>query len=128
MRVFSKPPDLVLTVMEAICILFNVRPDWPSARTLLGDPGLMKKMIDYDKVTTKIMCIMFIVMMMLYIGQYIRCSAKKAEKVCGQPKVCPRNSGKNIQGLQINVFMGTSNGFICQSCKNSRAQACEVCK
>lgn len=49
-RVFSKPPDLVLTVMEAICLLFNVRPDWPSARIVLGDPGLMKKMIDYDKV------------------------------------------------------------------------------
>lgn len=49
-RVFSKPPDLVLTVMEAICLLFNVRPDWPSAKTLLGDPGLMKKMIEYDKV------------------------------------------------------------------------------
>ena len=36
--------------MESICLLFNVRPDWPSAKTLLGDPGLMKKMIDYDKV------------------------------------------------------------------------------
>ena len=49
-RVFSKPPELVGTVMEAICILFNTRPDWPSAKTLLGDTGLMKKMIDYDKV------------------------------------------------------------------------------
>ena len=36
--------------MEAICILFNTRPDWPSAKSLLGDTGLMKKMIDYDKV------------------------------------------------------------------------------
>lgn len=49
-RVFSKPPELVATVMEAICLLFSVRPDWPSAKTLLGDAGLMKKMIDYDKV------------------------------------------------------------------------------
>ena len=49
-RVFSKPPELVATVMEAICILFNTRPDWPSAKTLLGDSGLMKKMIDYNKV------------------------------------------------------------------------------
>ena len=49
-RVFSKPPELVATVMESICLLFNVRPDWSSAKTLLGDPGLMKKMIDYDKV------------------------------------------------------------------------------
>lgn len=49
-RVFSKPPELVGTVMEAICILFNVRPDWASAKTLLGDTSLMKRMIDYDKV------------------------------------------------------------------------------
>ena len=49
-RVFSKPPELVGTVMEAICILFNTRPDWASAKSLLGDTGLMKKMIEYDKV------------------------------------------------------------------------------
>ena len=49
-RVFSKPPELVGTVMEAICILFNIRPDWASAKTLLGDPSFMKKMIEYDKV------------------------------------------------------------------------------
>ena len=47
---FSKPPELVSTVMEAICILFNIRPDWASAKTLLGDPSFMKKMIEYDKV------------------------------------------------------------------------------
>ena len=47
---FSKPPELVNTVMESICILFNVRPDWASAKSLLGEPGLMKKMIDFDKV------------------------------------------------------------------------------
>ena len=49
-RVFTKPPDLVNTVMESICILFNVPASWPSAKQLLGDAGLMKKMIDYDKV------------------------------------------------------------------------------
>ena len=52
-RVFSKPPELVGTVMEAICILFNVHPDWASAKTVLRDPSLMKKMIDYDKVGGK---------------------------------------------------------------------------
>lgn len=49
-RVFTKPPELVNTVMESICILFNVPPSWPSAKQLLGDPALMKKMIEYDKV------------------------------------------------------------------------------
>lgn len=49
-RVFTKPPELVNTVMESICILFNVPPNWPSAKQLLGDSTLMKKMIEYDKV------------------------------------------------------------------------------
>uniref|UniRef100_A0A1X7UKU1 AAA+ ATPase domain-containing protein n=2 Tax=Amphimedon queenslandica TaxID=400682 RepID=A0A1X7UKU1_AMPQE len=48
-RVFTKPPDLVNTVMESICILFNSPPNWPSAKQLLGDSSLMKKMIEYDK-------------------------------------------------------------------------------
>ena len=47
---FSKPPELVATVMESICILFNVRPDWASAKTLLGDTAILKKMVDFDKV------------------------------------------------------------------------------
>lgn len=49
LKVFSKPPDAVLMVMEAICILFKVKPDWDSSKKLLSDPQLMKKMQDYDK-------------------------------------------------------------------------------
>ncbi|XP_065911794.1 dynein axonemal heavy chain 6-like [Dysidea avara] len=48
-RVFQKPPELVLTVMEAICILFGQRPDWGNSKQLLGDPGFLKKLIDFDK-------------------------------------------------------------------------------
>ncbi|KAJ3027001.1 UNVERIFIED_CONTAM: Dynein heavy chain 6, axonemal, partial [Siphonaria sp. JEL0065] len=49
LKVFSKPPDLVLLVLEAICILFKVKPDWESSKKLLSDPQLMKKMAEYDK-------------------------------------------------------------------------------
>ncbi|KAI9348792.1 dynein heavy chain and region D6 of dynein motor-domain-containing protein [Zopfochytrium polystomum] len=49
LKVFSKPPDLVLLVMEAICILFKVKPDWDSSKKLLSDPQFMKKMAEYDK-------------------------------------------------------------------------------
>ena len=50
-RVFTKPPDLVNTVMESICILFNMPANWPSAKQLLGDSSFMKKMLEYDKVS-----------------------------------------------------------------------------
>ncbi|KAI9363382.1 dynein heavy chain and region D6 of dynein motor-domain-containing protein [Zopfochytrium polystomum] len=49
LKVFTKPPDLVLMVMEAICILFKVKPDWENSKKILSDPQLMKKMTDYDK-------------------------------------------------------------------------------
>ncbi|XP_067839723.1 dynein axonemal heavy chain 6 [Heptranchias perlo] len=48
-RVFTKPPDLVTTVMEAICILLNTKTDWASAKQVLGDSNFLKKLMDYDK-------------------------------------------------------------------------------
>ncbi|KAK7883891.1 hypothetical protein WMY93_027014 [Mugilogobius chulae] len=48
-KVFTKPPDLVMTVMEAICILLNCKPDWSSAKQLLGDANFLRRLTDYDK-------------------------------------------------------------------------------
>ncbi|XP_060075174.1 dynein axonemal heavy chain 6-like [Ylistrum balloti] len=48
-RVFSKPPELVQTVMEAVCILMGSKTDWASAKSLLGDSNFLKNMLNYDK-------------------------------------------------------------------------------
>ncbi|XP_038570255.1 dynein heavy chain 6, axonemal isoform X1 [Micropterus salmoides] len=48
-KVFTKPPDLVMTVMEAVCILLNCKPDWPGAKQLLGDANFLRRLTDYDK-------------------------------------------------------------------------------
>ncbi|GAA6230347.1 dynein heavy chain 6, axonemal-like [Lates japonicus] len=48
-KVFTKPPDLVMTVMESVCILLNCKPDWPSAKQLLGDANFLRRLTDYDK-------------------------------------------------------------------------------
>uniref|UniRef100_A0A4W3JLB2 Dynein axonemal heavy chain 6 n=1 Tax=Callorhinchus milii TaxID=7868 RepID=A0A4W3JLB2_CALMI len=48
-RVFTKPPDLVMTVMEAMCILLNAKTDWASAKQVLGDSNFLKKLVEYDK-------------------------------------------------------------------------------
>nr|XP_046259789.1 dynein axonemal heavy chain 6 isoform X2 [Scatophagus argus] len=48
-KVFTKPPDLVMTVMEAVCILLSCKPDWPGAKQLLGDANFLRRLTDYDK-------------------------------------------------------------------------------
>uniref|UniRef100_A0A5F8HIF6 Dynein axonemal heavy chain 6 n=1 Tax=Monodelphis domestica TaxID=13616 RepID=A0A5F8HIF6_MONDO len=52
-RVFTKPPDMVMTVMEAISILLNAKPDWPTAKQLLGDSNFLRRLLDYDKENIK---------------------------------------------------------------------------
>lgn len=46
---FQKPPELVRTVMEAVCILFGLKPDWNTARIMLSDTQFLKKLYDYNK-------------------------------------------------------------------------------
>ncbi|XP_075260085.1 dynein axonemal heavy chain 6-like isoform X4 [Convolutriloba macropyga] len=48
-RVFAKPPELVQTVMESVCILLNVKPDWDNSKKVLGDGQFMTKLKEYDK-------------------------------------------------------------------------------
>lgn len=46
---FSKPPPLVQTTMEAVCTLLGEKPDWDTAKKVLGDSQFMKRLIDFDK-------------------------------------------------------------------------------
>ena len=32
---FSKPPPLVLTTMEAVCVLFGQKPDWDTSKKVI---------------------------------------------------------------------------------------------
>ena len=49
MKSFAKPPELVQTVMEAVCILKGVKPDWEQSKKLLNDGNFLVGLSTYDK-------------------------------------------------------------------------------
>ncbi|KAK6987410.1 Dynein heavy chain 6 axonemal, partial [Biomphalaria glabrata] len=48
-RVFTKPPELVQTVLEAVAILLGNKTDWASCKAMLADTYFLKKIYEYDK-------------------------------------------------------------------------------
>ena len=46
---FKTPPSLVQMVMEGVCILLGAKPDWDSAKKVLGDTQFLNRLINYDK-------------------------------------------------------------------------------
>jgi dynein heavy chain, axonemal len=48
-KTFTSPPPLVKTVMESVCIMFDMKPDWDSSKKLLGDSQFLDKLKTYDK-------------------------------------------------------------------------------
>ena len=49
LRVYKNPPQMVLTVLNAVCILLQTKEDWPNAKQLLADPLFLKRLILLDR-------------------------------------------------------------------------------
>ena len=46
---FAKPPPLVQTTMEAVCVLLGRKADWDTSKKLLGESNFMEQLLNYDK-------------------------------------------------------------------------------
>ncbi|KAJ7549736.1 hypothetical protein O6H91_07G065700 [Diphasiastrum complanatum] len=46
---FTKPPPLVLLVMEGVCVLLGEKPDWDTSKKVMGDVGFIKRLLEFDK-------------------------------------------------------------------------------
>lgn len=54
-RVYNSPPFLVMTVMCAVCVILNKKPDWSSAKQLLAEAGFITRLVNFnpEQVTEK---------------------------------------------------------------------------
>lgn len=48
-RVYSKPPEMVMRVMGAVCVLLDKKDDWSTAKHMLADAGFLRLLMAYDK-------------------------------------------------------------------------------
>ena len=46
---FAKPPPLVQTTMEAVCVLLGKKADWDTSKKLLGESNFMEQLLNFDK-------------------------------------------------------------------------------
>ena len=49
LRVYLKPPEIVKMVMSAVCTLLMEKPDWATAKQVLGDASFLKNLVQFDK-------------------------------------------------------------------------------
>ncbi|CAF1414036.1 unnamed protein product [Rotaria sordida] len=47
-RVYQSPPYQVMMVMCAVCVLLQSKPDWATARQVLGDSGFISRLTNLD--------------------------------------------------------------------------------
>lgn len=46
---FTKPPELVQTVLEAVCLLLGRKQTWDEAKKVMSDTGFLNTLKNYDK-------------------------------------------------------------------------------
>lgn len=48
-RTYSNPPELVKSVLRAVCVLFQKKDDWANAKQMVKEPDFLKNLLTLDK-------------------------------------------------------------------------------
>ena len=48
-KAYAKPPQAVMTTMEAVMILKKATPSWEEAKKQLGDPNFLMQLVQYAR-------------------------------------------------------------------------------
>ena len=49
LKAFANPPEMVKFTLEAVLILFELKPDWGEAKKLMSNMDFMEQLANYDK-------------------------------------------------------------------------------
>jgi len=52
-KTFATPPEMVQVTMEAVCVLFERKTDWKTAKSLLNEGDFIQQLFDFDKDNVK---------------------------------------------------------------------------
>ncbi|CAC5424056.1 DNAH [Mytilus coruscus] len=48
-RTYANPPELVKSVLRAVCVLFQKKDDWANAKQMVKEPDFLKNLLTLDK-------------------------------------------------------------------------------
>ncbi|TMS22913.1 Dynein heavy chain 6, axonemal [Larimichthys crocea] len=86
-RHYREPPDGVVKIMDAICLLFNRPPGWESAKQLLGQSNFFQELEFFDRYTLslskeQLQQLGLIVHSPLFVPESVREVSKACESLC----------------------------------------------
>ncbi|XP_053710883.1 dynein heavy chain domain-containing protein 1 isoform X1 [Synchiropus splendidus] len=84
-RHYRDPPDGVVKIMDAICLLFNRPPGWESAKQLLGHPDIFQELEYFDRYSLtneQLHTLKHIVRSPTFVPETVREVSKACESLC----------------------------------------------
>ena len=107
---FANPPEMVEFTLNAVCIMFGVKPNWKEAKNLMNDMKFLDKLKNYDK------------------DHIPKSKIRKLKPFVKNKKLYSRKGGKSVSCGKILMYVGTSYAYIRSCSKNHCSKTEEISK